>query len=234
MVSHQMLADCRVVIVTGGSRGIGRAVVELLAGLDYAVVVNYVHDQPIADATVDAVLSRGGAAIAVRADITDEMDVERLFAATTEAFGGIDAVVHCVRGFSAAESIAAMPVGEFTEMFRTSAFAAFMIHRVAARQLPDGGAIVNVFASVDEQRLPAYGAHAATAGAIAAITRLFALELQHRRIAVNGLTLDVDGGCEPDRVAEIVARLLSGTANAEVGQVCHIDRLNRNETGRRE
>lgn len=83
-----------VAVVTGGSRGAGRQVVEALAALDVAVVVVYLHDQGDADAVVDGVLDRGGAALTVRADVTDDLDVERAFDEAIAAFGGIDVVVH--------------------------------------------------------------------------------------------------------------------------------------------
>ena len=83
----------RVAIVTGGSRGIGRAVARDLARRGYAVVVDYARDQRDAEAAVEEILAAGGVAVAIRADATDELDVERLFAETIEAFGGVDLVV---------------------------------------------------------------------------------------------------------------------------------------------
>ena len=87
----------RVAIVTGGSRGVGRATVSTLAARGYAVVVNYLHDQPGAESLVEEVLASNGAAVAVRADVADELDVERLFGETISAFNAVDAVVHTVR-----------------------------------------------------------------------------------------------------------------------------------------
>jgi 3-oxoacyl-[acyl-carrier protein] reductase len=84
----------RVAIVTGGSRGVGRRIARRLARSGYAVVVGYAHDQRAADAAVAEILAAGGAAVAVRADVTDEIDVDRLFAETVEAFGAVDLVVH--------------------------------------------------------------------------------------------------------------------------------------------
>jgi NAD(P)-dependent dehydrogenase (short-subunit alcohol dehydrogenase family) len=72
----------RVAIVTGGSRGVGRATIGLLAARDYAVVVNYLHDQRAAESTVQAVLADNGNAVAIRADIADDLDVQRLVAET--------------------------------------------------------------------------------------------------------------------------------------------------------
>jgi len=68
-----------------------------LAARDYAIVVNYLHDQPGAESLVEEVLASNGAAVAVRADVADELDVERLFGETDAAFNAVDAVVHTVR-----------------------------------------------------------------------------------------------------------------------------------------
>ena len=83
-----------VVIVTGGSTGSGREFSRALAGRGYAVVVVYLDDQRGAEAVVDEIVGANGTAIAVRADITDELDVERLFSETVAAFGGVDVIVH--------------------------------------------------------------------------------------------------------------------------------------------
>jgi|tagenome__1003787_1003787.scaffolds.fasta_scaffold20800327_2 NAD(P)-dependent dehydrogenase (short-subunit alcohol dehydrogenase family) len=88
----------RVAIVIGGSRGIGRVVSRDLAHRGYAVVLDYAHDQCDAEAAVDEILGTGGTAVAVRADATDAVDVERLFAEAVEAFGGVDLVVHAAPG----------------------------------------------------------------------------------------------------------------------------------------
>jgi hypothetical protein len=81
------------VIVTGGSRGTGRDFVRALAGVGYAVVIGYAHSQGAAEAAVDEILAGGGAAIAIRADVADELDVERLFLEAQEEFGGVELVV---------------------------------------------------------------------------------------------------------------------------------------------
>src|ERR1700754_1289550 len=110
----------RVAIVTGGSRGTGRETIKRLASLGYAVVVNYVHDQQTAESTVDAVLEARGEAVAVRADVTDVLDVERLFVQTLETFGAIDAVVHAVRGHVASTPLTELAFDDFDEMCRTN------------------------------------------------------------------------------------------------------------------
>lgn len=114
----------RVAIVTGGSRGIGRVVTRSLARRGYLVVISYAGDQPAADRAVEEVLAARGSALAIRADVADQLDVERLFAETREAFGGVDVVVH-----------AASPL---------DGPGAFVVNREAARRLRDGGSIVNL------------------------------------------------------------------------------------------
>jgi 3-oxoacyl-[acyl-carrier protein] reductase len=112
-----------VAIVTGGSCGNGRDMARKLASRSFAVVVVYVRDQAEAETAVDEILTANGTALAVRADVTDELDVERLFDETTAAFGGVDVVVHtAVRGTA-------------------------VVNRRAARRLRHGGAIVNVSSS---------------------------------------------------------------------------------------
>jgi 3-oxoacyl-[acyl-carrier protein] reductase len=211
-----------VAIVTGGSRGMGRETIQRLASLGYAVVVNYVHDQRAAESTVDAVLAARGAAVAVRADVSDVLDVERLFGQTIEMFGAVDAVVHAVRGHVAPAMLTEVALDDFDEMCRTNIRAAYIVNRTAARQLRSGGAIVNLFSSVDESVLPSYGGYATTTAAVAALTRVLALELRERDITVNGLSLEVDKACAPSRVAEVVTYLLGDEGHGITGHVIQL------------
>jgi NAD(P)-dependent dehydrogenase (short-subunit alcohol dehydrogenase family) len=82
-----------VAIVTGGTSGAGPGLARELARRGYAVVVVYLSDQAQAEAVVDGIVAGEGTALAVRADVADELDVERLFEETTAAFGRVDLVV---------------------------------------------------------------------------------------------------------------------------------------------
>ncbi len=82
-----------VAIVTGGATGIGRDVARTLSARGYAVVVVYLGDKAAAEATVDEILASNGTAVAVRADVADEVDMASLFDETVAAFGGVDVVV---------------------------------------------------------------------------------------------------------------------------------------------
>jgi 3-oxoacyl-[acyl-carrier protein] reductase len=112
-----------VAIVTGGSCGAGREIARTLASRGYALVVVYLREQGEAEAAVEEFLAAGGTAVAIRADVADELDVERLFTETAAAFGGVDVVVH-------------------TAMRGTS-----IVNQQAARQLRHGGAIIDVSGS---------------------------------------------------------------------------------------
>lgn len=83
-----------VAIVTGGCFETGREVAGGLARWGWAIVLVYLEDQPTAEATVARILAAEGRTVAVRADLADELDVQRLFAESTSAFGGVDVVVH--------------------------------------------------------------------------------------------------------------------------------------------
>jgi 3-oxoacyl-[acyl-carrier protein] reductase len=118
-----MASAYNVAIVTGGSRGPGRTIARTLARRGYAVVVVYLRNQPEAEAAVDEILAAGGTALAARADVTDALDVERVFDETAAMFGGVDVVVHtALRGTA-------------------------VVYQRAAQQLQHGGAIVSASSS---------------------------------------------------------------------------------------
>jgi 3-oxoacyl-[acyl-carrier protein] reductase len=182
----------RVAIVTGGSRGVGRATIRLLAARGYAVVVNYLHDQRAAESTVEAILTDKGAAVGVRADVTDDLDVQRLFAETIAAFGGIDVVVHAVGSPITTVPVAEVDLDVFDALVRISTRATFIVNREAARHLRNGGAIVNLTSSADSLLLTAYGLYTAAKAATDVLTRALAVELRERDITVNAVCIAVD------------------------------------------
>jgi 3-oxoacyl-[acyl-carrier protein] reductase len=212
----------RVAIVTGGSRGVGRATTRRLVARDYAVVVNYLHDQRTAESAVEEILGNNGNAVAVRADVADDLDVERLFAETIAGFGGVDVVVHAAGSRVAPCSVAEADLDEFDALVRINTRATFVVNREAARCLRSGGAIVNLSSAADGSCLRTHGLFAATKAATDVLTRALALELRERNITVNAVTLDVHGPCEPNRVADVITSLLSEHAHRRTGQVLRI------------
>lgn len=217
------MADGRVAIVTGGSRGVGLTTVRLLASLGYSVVVGYVHDQRNAESTVDAVLAANSTAVAVRADVGDNLDVDRLFAEAFAAFGPVDAVVHTVRGLVTSTAVAETSLDAFDAVWMTSTRATFIVNRAAAREVRNGGAIVNLSGSVAPSELPAHGAYATNAAAVRELVRVLAVELRERDVTVNGVSFGVDRPPPLRRIAAVVAHLLGPTGHAISGDVIAIE-----------
>jgi 3-oxoacyl-[acyl-carrier protein] reductase len=210
----------RVAIVTGGSRGVGRATIRLLAARGYAVVVNYLHDQRAAESTVESILTDKGAAVAVRADVADDLDVQRLFAETIAAFGGIDVVVHAVGSPVSTAPVAELDV--FSALVRISTRATFIVNREAARQLRNGGAIVNLTSSATNLARTTHRLYAAAKAATDVLTRALAAELRQRGITVNEVCIEVDTPRAPDQVADVVAYLVSEHGHRITGHVLRV------------
>jgi 3-oxoacyl-[acyl-carrier protein] reductase len=212
----------RVAIVTGGSRGVGRAAIRVLAARGYAVVGNYLHDQSAAESAVEAILASSGDAVAVRADIADDLDVNRLFAETIAAFGGIDAVVHAAGRRITASSVTEAGLDEFDALVRSNTRATFVVNREAARHLRNGGAIVNLSSSAGGSALRTHGVYAATRAPVDVLTRALALELRKRNITVNAVCVEVGRPYAPDEVAEVIAYLLSEDGHGLTGHVLRV------------
>jgi 3-oxoacyl-[acyl-carrier protein] reductase len=208
----------RVAIVTGGSRGIGRAVARKLAIKDYAVVINYVNNQRAADAAVDEILAANGSAVAVRADVADEVDVERLFNETIQAFEGVDVVIHAAAQMILG-AVASYDLEAFDALQRVNARGTFVVNQQASHQLRDGGAIVNFSSSAVGLALPSYAAYAASKGAVDAITPVLARELSARDITVNAIALGLERPATPVDIANLVAFLVSEDGRWVNGQV---------------
>jgi 3-oxoacyl-[acyl-carrier protein] reductase len=210
-----MATEQRTAIVTGGSRGVGRAITQRLADRGYTVVVDYAHDRSAAEWIVDLVLDARGEALAVRADVGDELDVARLFAETIDAFGGVDVVVHTVEARAAPTTVADVDVAELDELCRINLRGTLLVNRQAARDLRSGGALINLASS-----RPAYGLPAATRAATEVLTRTLAAELRDREITVAAVAL---GPSTPDRVADVVALLAGEQGRPLTGQVVAVD-----------
>jgi len=141
----------RVAIVTGGSRGIGRAIVRRLAADGYQVVVNFAGNQQEADAAV----AEAGAenAIAVQADVADAGAVEALFATAVERFGGVDVVVNSAGRMDLAP-LADFDLDVLDEQLRVNLRGTLVVSQQVIRALRDGGALINLSSSVVGLAIP--------------------------------------------------------------------------------
>lgn len=174
----------RTAIITGSSRGIGRAVAEQLAADGFAVVVNYAGNAAEAEKVVAAITATGGRAIAVQADVADEGAVAALFDTAERAFGGVDVVVNSA-GIMILGPIAEFRLEDLDRMHRANIRGTFVVNQQAARRVRSGGAIINVSTSAERQALPGYAAYAASKGAVEAIGMILARELRGRDVTVN-------------------------------------------------
>ncbi len=215
--------DGRVAIVTGGSRGLGRAILLRVAERGFAVVVDYLVDQAAAETAVEAVLDRSGAAVAVRADVSNELDVIRLFSETRLAFGGVDAVVHAVGSTVVTDPLANLSTSDIDAMCRLNTRATLLVHREAARHLRPGGALVHVTPSADGST-SGCASYLATKATGVVLAQMAAEDLRERAIGVNAVTFPVDGARPPARVAAVVAELLVDKRLHGTGQVLHVTR----------
>ncbi len=219
-----------VAIVTGGSRSIGRAVARRLALGDYAIVINYLHSQPAADAAVEEILAAKGTAVAVCADVADELDVERLFVEAIDAFGGVDVVVHAAER-RILGTVAGYDLQTFDALNRVNARGTFLVNQQASLQVRDGGAIVNFSSAAVGLALPSYAAYAASKGAVDAITPVLASELRARDITVNAIALGLERPATPADIANFVAFLVSEDGRRVNGKVIRGDWLMGDEDG---
>lgn len=176
----------RVAIVTGGSRGIGRAAAERLAADGMAVVIVYAGNKVEADKAVEEFKSSGGQAIAAQADVADEVALSAAFDLAVETFGGVDVVVNSA-GIMPLGTVVDMDLEVFDRIMRTNARGTFVVSQQAARRLRNGGAIINVSSSVVGLRFPQYGAYAMSKGGVEALTLVLARELRGRDITVNAV-----------------------------------------------
>jgi 3-oxoacyl-[acyl-carrier protein] reductase len=174
-------------IVTGASRGIGRAVARRLASDGFAVVVNYAGNAAKAEEVVAEIkAAASGQAIAVQADVANAADVERLFKEAVDTFGGINVVVNCA-GIMPLSPIAGGDLELFDKVIATNLRGSFVVLGQAARQVSSGGRIIAFSSSVIAMSFPNYGPYIASKAGVEGLVRVLANELRGRNITVNAV-----------------------------------------------
>ncbi|GAA1209616.1 SDR family oxidoreductase [Pseudonocardia alaniniphila] len=176
----------RVAIVTGGTRGIGRASAERLAADGMAVVAVYAGNKDAAEETVTGIIATGARAVAVQADVADEHAVAAAFDVAEQEFGGVDVVVNAA-GIMLLGPLAEFDLDALDRMHRTNIRGTFVVNQQAARRVRSGGAIINFSSTVTKLALPSYAAYAASKGAVDAVSLILARELRGRNITVNAV-----------------------------------------------
>ncbi|MBY5930295.1 SDR family oxidoreductase [Halomonas sp. DP8Y7-3] len=180
------IEDKRVIIITGGARGIGADIARRLASDGHQVVINYANSRESAESLVEEIEAQGGVALAVAADVTRPADVTQLFEAASQRLGRVDGLVNNA-GTLSMVPLAESSDSDYDHHFDTNVRGTFNTLREAASRLEDGGRIVNLSSSALALNLPGYGLYNATKAAVESLTKVFAGELRGRRITVNAV-----------------------------------------------
>ncbi|WP_099825745.1 SDR family oxidoreductase [Oceaniglobus indicus] len=227
-----MTANAKTIIITGASRGIGRAAALLCGAQGWNVAINYRSDDAMANRTADDVRAAGGQAITHRGDATDEAATIALFDATEAAFGRIDGVVVNAGIVAPGLELADMTVARMRQVIDTNVLGALICARESARRLArptDEASASLVLISSVAARLGSPGEYvdyAASKGAIDTLTLGLSRELAPKNIRVNAIRpglIDTDihaSGGAPDRAQRLAPQIpmqRPGTA-AEVGE----------------
>ncbi|MGA9608443.1 MAG: SDR family oxidoreductase [Rouxiella badensis] len=236
-----------IALVTGGSRGIGRATALLLAEGGYQVAVNYVNDAKAAQQVVDEIKANGGEALAIQADVADENQVVAMFRKIADEMGPLTALVNNAGILFQQSTIENLSAERINRVLSTNVTGYFLCCREAVKVMStrhggQGGAIVNVSSAASRLGAPnEYIDYAASKGAVDTLTTGLSLEVAAQGIRVNGVrpgliytemhasggepgrvdrlkaNLPMQRGGQPDEVAQGIVWLLSDAASYVTG-----------------
>lgn len=217
----------KVVLVTGGGRGIGAVTSILLGQQGYLVCVNYRKDQESAERVVSNIRAHGGQALAVQADVAVEEQVRAMFDLITETFGHVTHLVNNAGILFTQSTLFDISVERFNQVLQTNVIGCFLCCKEALKNMPESGAIVNVSSAASRTGAPnEYVDYAASKGAMDSLTKGLSLEVAAKGIRVNSVRpgcihteMHKDGG-EANRVNRLANKIplqRGGTAE-EVAQ----------------
>jgi 3-oxoacyl-[acyl-carrier protein] reductase len=246
------MAESKVALVTGGSRGIGRAIVETLCARGYRVLFTFASNETQANAVASAVRSAGGEAQALRANVADASNAQAAVRAALDAGGRIDVLVNNAGTHLPGVTLADTPPAEWDRVLRTNLYGPFHLvqavlpHMRARKE----GNIVNISSNVT-QRFPAqYGVYAVSKVALEAFTRILSKEEGPNGIRVHAVapgpirtdmleealsrmgqeraqaflkSVPLGRAGQPSEIAQVVAFLVSDAASYMTGQVVYVN-----------
>ncbi|WP_313353784.1 SDR family oxidoreductase [Kosakonia cowanii] len=236
-----------IALVSGASRGIGRATARLLAQEGYTVAVNYHRQRDAADEVVTEIQTQGGKAFVVQADISDESQVEAMFARIDEEGLPLTALVNNAGILFQQSRVEILSAARINQVLATNVTGYFLCCREAVKRMStqhggQGGAIVNVSSAAARLGSPGeYVDYAASKGAVDTLTTGLSLEVAASGIRVNGVrpgfiytemhasggepgrvdrvssAIPMQRGGQPEEVAQAIAWLLSDRASYVTG-----------------
>lgn len=209
----------KVVIVTGGGRGIGAATAKLFARNGYAVCINYKTDALSANTLIKEISASGGHAIAIQADVSKEADVLRMFAAVDQQLGAVSVLVNNAGILKKQMRLEEMSADRINTILINNVTGYFLCCREAVKRMSTrhggvGGVIVNVSSIAARTGSPnEYIDYAASKGAIDTLTKGLSLEVAAEGIRVNGVrpgliytNMHAEGG-EPERIERLRGKI---------------------------
>lgn len=204
----------KVVIVTGGGRGIGAATCIKLATEGYAICVNYKQNQRAAQSVLDRIHQLGCEGIICQADVSQESDVDRLFSTTEQTLGHVTHLVNNAGVLFQQHAFTDISAERFSNVMQANVLSAFLCAKALVKRSEKVKAIVNVSSAASRTGAPfEYVDYAASKGAMDSLTKGLSLELAKQQIRVNAVRpgfietdMHSDGG-EPDRVNRLSAQI---------------------------
>jgi 3-oxoacyl-[acyl-carrier protein] reductase len=177
----------KVAIVTGASKGIGAGIAKALGTAGASVVVNYASSRKGADSVVAQIISAGGNALAIQADVSEPDGVKRLFEESKKAFGKLDVLVNNAGVFKF-EPFEAITVAEFHREFSINVLGPMLTIQEAIRHFGiEGGSVINLSSLAGSHSLPSGVLYSATKAAVESLTQGLSAELGPRKIRVNAI-----------------------------------------------
>jgi len=179
--------DGKTALVTGGSRGIGRAIAERLAADGAAIVINYARNEQLAHEVVKAISAKGGKAIGVQADVSKPAELPRLFSEAEKAIGGLDIVI-ANAGVHIVKPLIENTEADYDYIFDINTRGVFFTLQEAGRRVRDGGRIVVVSTGGTKMHFANMSLYLGSKGAIEQFARSLSHELGPRNVTVNVLS----------------------------------------------
>lgn len=208
----------RTIIVTGGSKGIGRSICLAFAGADTCVFFNFLSSEQQARQTEQAITDAGGLARGIRADMASEQDLDTFFKAVLEETGRIDVLVNNA-GITKDALLPRMKTPEWDRVMDVNLKGAFICTKLAARPMmrQKSGRMINIASIAGIRGNPGQANYAASKAGLVGLTKSTALELASRNITANAIApgyieTDMTGDLPESRVSEIVSGIPMGRA----------------------